>query len=173
LEYNGEVKKLVEWAEQYNIGSHRLHERVIKRKWNVERALHTPCPKGFQGEFDERRAKNKELWELKGHLYAARSNFRKGKRQELLTLDLLQVEGFDSDDVIFKPSEKRKLPEPVIVKAEIPEGKTNHKVTKDLIRQIISMKKAGRTIRDIARIAGLPRSTVFYHLKKHGVTNKK
>jgi len=172
LEYNGEVKKLVEWAEQYNIGSRRLHERVIRRGWTMERALHTPCPKGFQAEFEERRARNKEMWELKGHLYAARSRFRRGKPQQLLTLDLLQVEGFDPDSIVLKGQQKKRLPDPVIAKAKVPEGKTNHKVTKDLIRQIISMKKAGRTIRDIARIIELPRSTVFYQLKKYGVAGK-
>lgn len=171
LEYNGEIKSRIEWARQYNIGCRRLYER-LKRGWTVERALNTPCPKGFQGEYEHRSKIGKLQWEINGHLWQARSKFRRGMKQKLLTLDLLQVEGFDSDNLVFSQSKKKQLPDPVIEKAQIPEARKNHKLTQKLIKQMISMKKAGRTIRDIARIVGLPRSTVFYQLKKHGVAGK-
>lgn len=172
LEYNGQVKPRVEWARQYNIGARRLYER-LKRGWSIERALNTPCPKGFQGEYEHRSKICKQQWEVNGHLWSARSRFRRGNSQTLLTQDLLQVEGFDPDGKILGIAAKAKLKDPVVEKAQIPEGGKNHKVTPKLIKQIISMKKAGRTIRDIARIVGLPRSTVFYQLKKYGVTGKK
>ena len=171
LEYKGEIKTRIEWARQYNVGSRRLYER-LRRGWTVERALNTPCPKGFQGEYEHRSKACKRQWEINGHLWSARSRFRRGDRQKLLTLDLLQVEGFDPSDTVLHSSRKKQSKDPVIEKAKIPEGKTNHKITAKLINQMISMKKAGRTIRDIARIAGIPRSTVFFHLKKHGMTGK-
>jgi hypothetical protein len=172
LEYNGEIKSQVEWARQYNIGARRLNER-LKRGWTIERALNTPCPKGFQGEYEYRSQICKRQWEINGHLWSARSRFKRGDNMTLLTMDLLQVEGFDPDSKIFHHSLKTKLKDPIIEKAQIPEGGKYYKVTNELIKKIISMKKAGRTIRDIARIVGLPRSTVFFHLKKHGVAGKK
>jgi hypothetical protein len=165
IEYNGETKKLVEWAEQYNVGVRRLHER-LRRGWTIERSLHTPCPKGYHLELLQRRERNKAEWELKGHLYAARSRFRRGASQKLSTMDLLHVEGFDSSR-----SNKELRPKPVISQKLLlkPELKASPKVEKisiDLIEKMLLMKKSGRTIRDIGRILGIPKSTVAYHLRK-------
>jgi hypothetical protein len=92
LTYKGETRPLWQWAMEYNVGQRRLWER-LKRGWTVKRALETPCPKGFEKERQERTEKNKIEWSVKGHLYAARSQHRRGLELGLLRQELLAVEG--------------------------------------------------------------------------------
>lgn len=95
ITWNGKTQSIRDWAQEYNIGTRRLWERVIRRGWTMERALNTPCPKGFESELKERRKGNNALWQLKGHLYSARSRHRRGQKLGLLVQDLLAVEGSD------------------------------------------------------------------------------
>lgn len=94
LTYNGETKPLWQWAMQYNIGSRRLSER-LRRGWDAKRALETPCPKGFDKERKERIEANQANWSINGHLYQARSRYRRGLELGLPIQDLLAVEGTD------------------------------------------------------------------------------
>jgi hypothetical protein len=93
--WNGKTQSIRDWAREYNIGTRRLNERVIKRGWTMERALNTHCPKGFEGELEERRRRNKEIWAVKGQLYQTRSRHRRGVKLSLHLQDLLAVEGAD------------------------------------------------------------------------------
>lgn len=95
ITWNGKTQSVRDWAFEYNIGSRRLHERVVKRGWTMERALNTPCPKGFEQELKERREKAKRLWQVNGHLYRARSKWRRGHKLSLPLQDLLAVEGVE------------------------------------------------------------------------------
>jgi len=46
--YNGVVKCLASWGEEYGISGHVLNRRINKRKWSFERALTTPIqPQAF------------------------------------------------------------------------------------------------------------------------------
>lgn len=92
ITWNGKTQSIRDWAAEYNIGTRRLWER-LKRGWNMERALMTPCVKGFQGELNERREQRKQEWALKGQLYQARSKYRRGHRLSLHLQDLLAKEG--------------------------------------------------------------------------------
>ena len=42
IEYNGEKRTIVEWAEIYNIRKDTLRRRIFVYGWDVERALHEP-----------------------------------------------------------------------------------------------------------------------------------
>lgn len=94
ITWNNKTQSNRDWAKEYNIGSRRLHER-LKRGWSMERALNTPCPKGFQAELEERRQKTKQRWEINGHLYRARSKWRQGHKLSLPLQNLLAVEGVE------------------------------------------------------------------------------
>jgi hypothetical protein len=95
LTWNGKTQSVRDWAFEYNIGTRRLWERVVKRRWTMERALNTPCPKGFEQELKERRKEKKQLWEVNGHLYRARSKWRRGHKLSLPVQDILAVEGVE------------------------------------------------------------------------------
>jgi hypothetical protein len=93
ITWNNKTQSIRDWAFEYNIGTRRLWERVVKRGWTMERALNTPCPKGFDQELKERRKEKKQLWDINGHLYRARSKWRRGHKLSLPLQDLLAVEG--------------------------------------------------------------------------------
>jgi hypothetical protein len=90
--WNGKTQSIRDWALEYNIGMRRLSER-LRRGWDMQRALTTPCPQDFATELMDRRRRNKEIWDIKGHLYRARSKHRRGVRLSLHSQDLLAVEG--------------------------------------------------------------------------------
>lgn len=92
IAWHGKTQSIRDWAAEYNIGTRRLWER-LKRGWDMQRALTTPCPKGFQGELNERRDRNNQLWTLKGQLYQTRSRYRRRHKLSLHLQDLLAVEG--------------------------------------------------------------------------------
>jgi hypothetical protein len=95
ITWNGKTQSIRDWAFEYNIGSRRLWER-LKRGWDMNRALTTYCPKGFQAESEERKKASKDLWQVKGQLYQTRSRHRRGHNLSLHLQDLLAVEGADS-----------------------------------------------------------------------------
>jgi hypothetical protein len=94
ITWNGKTQSIRDWAFEYNIGSRRLWER-LKRGWDMNRALTTYCPKGFQAELEERKKASKDLWQVKGQLYQTRSRYRRGHNLSLHLQDLLTVEGAD------------------------------------------------------------------------------
>jgi hypothetical protein len=94
ITWNGKTQSIRDWAFEYNIGSRRLWER-LKRGWDMNRALTTYCPKGFQAESKERKKASKDLWQVKGQLYQTRSRHRRGHKLSLHLQDLLAVEGAD------------------------------------------------------------------------------
>ena len=94
IQWNGKTQSIRDWAEEYNIGTGRLSER-LRRGWDMQRALTTPCPKSFKQEEKERKERCDQLWQLNGHLYRARSKRRRGHRLSLPVQDLLAVEGAD------------------------------------------------------------------------------
>lgn len=49
LEYNGEVKTVATWAEEYELNYHTLFSR-LDRGWSVEEALKTPLGKYMAGQ---------------------------------------------------------------------------------------------------------------------------
>lgn len=95
ITWNGKTQSIRDWAFEYNIGTRRLWERVVKRGWTMERALNTPCPKGFEQELKERRKERSQSWEVNGHLYRARSKWRRNHKLSLPVQDLLAVEGVE------------------------------------------------------------------------------
>jgi len=95
ITWKGRTQTLRDWAREYNVGMRRLWERHVRRGWDFERALTTPCPKGFDQEAKERKERADQLWQLNGHLYNARSRHRRKIRLGLHTQDLLAVEGAD------------------------------------------------------------------------------
>ena len=94
ITWNGKTQSIRDWAAEYNIGARRLSER-LRRGWDMQRALTTPCPQDFATELADRRQRNNELWALNGHLYRARSKHRRGCRLSLPVQDLLAVEGVE------------------------------------------------------------------------------
>ena len=156
ITWNGKTQSIRDWAAEHNIGTRRLWER-LKRGWDMQRALEAPCPKGFQGELEERRAHSKQEWELKGHLYAARSKWRRGHRLSLHSQDLLAVEGVEQTrDLQVKKSKASKKAQSI--------NETSANVTKT----ILLMRKDGLTIRAISHALNIPKSTIHYHLQRQG-----
>ena len=49
IEYNNEVKSLVEWCELFDLSYNAVHYRINKG-WSIERALKTKTPTGFKGD---------------------------------------------------------------------------------------------------------------------------
>ncbi len=94
ITWKGKTQTIRDWACEYNVGTGRLSER-LRRGWDIERALTTPCPKSFEQEAKERKECADRLWKLNGHLYSARSRHRRNIRLSLQTQDLLAVEGAD------------------------------------------------------------------------------
>lgn len=68
IEYNGEIKTLSEWARDYDINPGRLSER-LRRGWQFEKAIHTPCPKGFLTGKLQRQQASRRCWEKSGSEY--------------------------------------------------------------------------------------------------------
>lgn len=92
ITWNGRTQTLRDWAREYDVGARRLSER-LRRGWDFQRAVTTPCPKGFDQEAKERKEETDRLWAINGQLYQARSRFRRGIPLGLPAQDLLAVEG--------------------------------------------------------------------------------
>ena len=142
ITWNGKTQSIRGWAAEYNIGSRRLWER-LKRGWNMQRALTTPCPQDFATELADRRQRNKEIWDIKGQLYQTRSKHRRGVKLSLHLQDLLAVEGAGP-----AAPNKQKTISPMQQ------------------QQILAARKEGSTIRQIADLLNIPKSTVHLFLQK-------
>jgi hypothetical protein len=94
LTWNGKTQSIRDWAFEYNIGMRRLSER-LRRGWDMQKALTTPCPQDFAAELADRKRRNKEIWDIKGQLYQTRSKHRRGVKLSLHLQDLLEIEGAD------------------------------------------------------------------------------
>ena len=90
--WNGKTQSVRDWAFEYNIGTRALSER-LRRGWDMHRSLMAPGRPSFQDELDDRRQRNKEIWDIKGQLYRTRSRHRRGHKLSLHLQDLLAVEG--------------------------------------------------------------------------------
>lgn len=149
IEWNGEVKTLADWARQYDVGIRRLSER-LRRGWSVEKALTTPCPKGFEREREEHLQRAKECWDKKGRVYAARSRARKGCTLSWATQKLLEDEGCEDDACMQRIQAIR-------------EKKIHASDRTDLI---IGLSQRGYSQRKIAKMVGVSKSSVQLVLKK-------
>jgi len=142
ITWNGKTQSIRDWAFEYNIGARRLAER-LRRGWDTQRALTTPCPQDFAAELADRKRRNKELWDIKGQLYQTRSKYRRGHKLSLHLQDLLAVEG-------ASPAAPNKW-------------KT---ISSRQQKQILAARKKGSTIREIADLLNIPKSTVHLFLQK-------
>jgi hypothetical protein len=143
ITWNNKTQSIRDWAFEYNIGTRRLWERVVSRGWTMERALNTPCPQGFATELANRRQRTNELWAIKGQLYQTRSKHRRGLKLSLHLQDLLAVEG-------ASPATPNKW----------------KKISSRQQQQILAARKKGSTIREIADLLNIPKSTVHLFLQK-------
>jgi hypothetical protein len=66
--YNGKTQSIKYWAKEYDISPQRLSER-LRRGWTTERALSTPCPRGYEQGRAMHMAESKKQWDLKGQIY--------------------------------------------------------------------------------------------------------
>jgi len=76
LEHEGRTLTIKEWAREYDLAPRRLWER-LKRGWDMDRALTTPCPQGYEQGRERACAAAKQLWATKGAEYAARSRAKR------------------------------------------------------------------------------------------------
>jgi len=155
IEYQGKRQSINDWAKEYNIGSRRLSER-LRRGWSTKRALTTPCPKNYEQERQERLQDNKRTWELYGHIYAARTKARKNKSMREQTRELLQEK--TPKNYEEKKPFKNKNPQP---------ARNEIKISVKQFQEIFSLNESGLNCREIELLTGIPKSTVFYWLKKH------
>lgn len=154
ITWNGKTQSIRDWAQQYNIGARRLSER-LRRGWDMQRALTTDCPKGFAKELEERRSECARLWQINGHLYQARSRWRRNHKLSLPIQDLLAVEGVEQTrDLQLKKAKQTKTSH------DLNNAATN------VINAILSMRKEGLTIRAISHALNIPKSTIHYHLQR-------
>jgi len=146
ITWNGKTQSIRDWAKEYNIGSRRLSER-LRRGWGMQKALTTDCPKGFAKEREERQSQYARLWKTNGHLYQARSRWRRGRKLSLPIQDLLAVEGVEET----KDEQLRK-------------AKARKRIDDETRCLIIHYHKDGASIRKISEILQIPKSTVHYCL---------
>lgn len=85
LEYNGEIKTLMEWCEDHEINYKTVRDR-LKRGWDIEKALECPVENKFKGELIEIDGQLKNLNEWCKHFNINRSTvmyrIRKGYNVE-------------------------------------------------------------------------------------------
>ena len=92
ITWNGKTQTIRDWAKEYDIGLRALSER-LRRGWNMHKSLTTPGRPKFAEELDDRRRRNKQLWDVNGQLYQTRSKHRRGVKLSLHLQDLLADEG--------------------------------------------------------------------------------
>lgn len=149
IQHNGKLQSIRDWAKEYNIGSRRLWER-LSRGWSMDRALTTPSPKDFHQELAERREENRRSWQVNGHLYRARSRWRKGRRLSLPTQDLLAVEGAEQTRQLQASKVERR-----------------RRIDDQTASLIMKYHQDGASIRSISGILCIPRSTVHSYIQKN------
>tara|TARA_S200002703_G_scaffold153764_1_gene155680 strand:+ start:561 stop:1349 length:789 start_codon:yes stop_codon:yes gene_type:complete len=155
IEYQGRRQSVNDWAKEYDIGARRLCER-LRRGWSIERALTTPCPKNYEQERQERLEDNKRNWLLYGHIYKARSSAKKSKPMTEQSRELLHEK--TPKDYQEKKPFKDKNPRP---------ARNKIKISVKQFQEIFSLNESGLNCREIESLTGIPKSTVFYWLKKH------
>ena len=160
ITFNGKTQSIRDWAFEYNIGTRALAER-LKRGWDIKRALTTPCPKNFATELAIRRKYNKVNWEINGHLYAARSKYRRGHKLSLPLQDLLAVEGVE----ITSKNQARKS---LISKRKV----TIQNLAPEIIDKILTYYEAGVSIERIGSFLHMPKTTIDFYVKKHAIDKK-
>jgi len=141
IEYQGKRQSINDWAKEYNIGSRRLWER-LKRGWSMKRALETSSPKNYEQERKERLEENKRNWLLYGHIYKARTKAKKNKPMTEQSRELT----------------REKTPR---------HYSNNTKLSVKDFQEIFQLSNSGLSCREIESLTGIPKSTVFYWLKKH------
>ena len=137
IEYCGKRQTLKDWAKEFNIGTRRLSER-LRRGWGIERALTTPSPKNYEQERQEKKIQTDRYWALNGHIYRARSDYKKGHGL----------------------TEQRRL---LLQEAT----SSCEKLQEKSVQKIFDLKKNGLSLRKIAEITKIPKSTVHYWLSKY------
>lgn len=50
ITYNGQTKRLCDWAREYNLAPNTLHNRLVKFGWSVGDALTTPSKRRHPGQ---------------------------------------------------------------------------------------------------------------------------
>jgi hypothetical protein len=76
ITHNGETRILSEWAKVYDINPQRLSER-LSRGWSFERAVSTPCPRGFEEGRRRHIENSRKSWEKNGKAYTRNSRERR------------------------------------------------------------------------------------------------
>lgn len=147
ITWNGKTQSIRDWAKEYNIGERGLSER-LRRGWDMHKSLTTPGRIGFAEELEDRRRRNVESWQRNGHLYAARSRYRRGHSLTLRTQELLAVEGVE---------------ETVIDQQKKSQSKGS-RLAEDQKQRIFDLSDAGVSLRKISAFMGIPKSTVHYAL---------
>lgn len=151
IEYRGKRQTLKDWAKEFNIGTARLSER-LRRGWSIERALTTPCPKNHEQERQEHKRQNDRYWFLNGHIYKARSDYKKGKLLTEQRRSLLR----EATSSCEKLQEKA-----------VPTKTFREKIPVETFQEIFNLKKNGSSLREIARITKIPKSTIHVWLSKY------
>ena len=160
IAFNGKTQSIRDWAFEYNIGSRALAVR-LKRGWNIEKALATPCPRNFATELAIRRKYNKANWEINGQLYATRSKYRRGHKLSLPLQDLLAVEGVE---ITGKNQAKKSS----ISKRKV----TIQNLAPEIIDKILTYYEAGVSIERIGSFLHMPKTTIDFYVKKHAIDKK-
>jgi hypothetical protein len=158
ITFNGKTQSIRDWAFEYNIGTRRLWER-LRRGWDMQKSLNTPCPQDFATELANRREKTNALWAINGHLYNARSKHRRGHKLSLHMQDLLAVEG--SDPVLPSKLEKTSINQCIKTPA-----RKYSKISLQQKEQILALRGKGASLRKIANLFDISKSTVDNIIKK-------
>ena len=151
LTWNGKTQSIRDWAKEYNVGARSVSER-LRRGWDLEKSLTTPGRPSFADELEDRRRRNKEVWDVKGQLYTTRSRHRRGHSLPLHLQDLLAVEG--ADPSMLKKPKKISL------------QKKGKKISLQKQEQILIERKKGSTLRKIADLLNISKSTVHNFLQR-------
>ena len=151
ITWNGKTQSIRDWAFEYNIGARSVSER-LRRGWDMQKSLTTPGRPNFQDELADRRQRSQELWAIKGQLYQTRSRHRRGVKLSLHLQDLLAVEGAD-------PSLPKK-------EKKISLRKKGEKISTQEQQQILIEREKGSTLREIADLLNIPKSTIHLFLQR-------
>lgn len=159
ITFNGKTQTIRDWAFEYDIGSRRLSER-LKRGWDMQKSLTTPCPQNFAFEAADRKQKADALWAINGHLYNARSKYRRGHKLTLHMQDLIAVEG--SDPVLPRKLEKTSINQCIKTPA-----RKYSKMSLQQKEQILIWRGKGASLSKIANLFDISRTTVDRIIKSN------
>ena len=155
IEWQGRTMTIKAWAKEMDLAPRRISER-LKRGWSVERALTTPCPRGYERGRAEARERNQLIWAAHGRRY---------KRNTLARKAGLPIEPMEQ--VEHKPR-------PLKVKAK--RGRTKRKAgnpssqgrcTAEVRARVLELRGQGLTCRAIAELVPISKSSVATVLRLH------